>query len=60
MLIGKRHAHFDCDLGSYVVDDITEFLLCSLYSFADNYPLPVYEVRGRSVVVLHHQLIDTD
>jgi len=60
VLIGRRHAQFDCDLGSYVVDDITEFLLCPLDSFADNYPLPVYEVRGRSVVVPHHQLIDTD
>lgn len=60
LLIGRRHAQFDCDLGSYVVDDITEFLLCSLDSFADIYPLPVYKVRGRSVVVLHHQLIDSD
>ncbi len=44
VLVGRRHAQFDCDLGSYIIDDITGYLLLPLDSFADTHPLPVYEV----------------
>lgn len=60
LVIGSRNALFDYSIGCYILEEKTEVSIVSLECFADFYPLAIYEIRGRSVVILRHQLVDRD
>lgn len=53
-------AHYDFDLGCFVVLDSTGVDCVDFSSFADYYPLSQYTVNEKIVVVLKHQLVDSD
>jgi hypothetical protein len=59
-LVKLRPSTYDFDLGGYV---LAEGSSCNIQIalpdvFADLYPLSIYTVQGRSVVVLKHRLLD--
>jgi hypothetical protein len=60
LVIANRNSVYDFDTGCYFLDEKSDVTVISLECFADFYPLSVYEVAGRSVVMLHHQLVNRD
>jgi hypothetical protein len=59
-VVNIRRSTYDYVYGCYIVHKKSDVQCIPLSDFADFYPLPLYETDGHSVVVLKHQLLDTD
>lgn len=57
-IVALRHGEFNFDAGCYVIADESDLKCLPLDSFADHYPLAVYETNEFSAVILRHQLLD--
>lgn len=59
-VVGLRNGQYSHDIGCYVVGEITDVQCFALQCFADCYPLNIYHLNSNAVVILKHQLVDTD
>jgi hypothetical protein len=59
-IVRKRIGQFDCDIGCYMLNDVTEICCVLLCSFADYYPLPVYTAKKQAIVALKHRIVDIE
>ena len=60
VIVLVRYGNFDFDMGCYVLADGIDIQCVNLACVADFYPLDVYKVHGKSVVILKHQILDIE
>lgn len=56
----KRPAHYDFDVGCYLVSSNTDIVCCDLSCFIDYHPLSAYVLRDNTFAVLRHQLVTVE
>ena len=60
VVVNVRSSTYSFTYGAYVLHEMTEIKCLRLACFADHYPLGIYHLKCESVVIMRHQLLETD